>query len=330
MRRFGRYLARFLGIVVLLGAGMLLFGPYEKIDLDASFAPDKFGDGVQAYFESVESQFPDITPGTEKRVIWQPGFKERRTPFSVLYLHGFSATSEEIRPVPDRIADALGANLVYTRLQGHGLGGAALGAASPTVWMQDVAEGLAAARAVGDRVVVISTSTGGTLAAAAALNPQMIDKVAAMVLVSPNFATQNKMTFLTTLPGARYWIPLVMRGDYVTRTDNELRKKFWTTSYPWLAMIPVSVLVTRVAQMDFSGARVPALFRFSDDDKVVRPEITRKVAGQWGGPVTIQTVTVGPGDDPNSHVIAGYIRSPGQSEPAVADILKWLAEQGIE
>ena len=41
--------------------------------------------------------------------------------------------------------------------------------ATASGWMQDMAEGLAAARAVGDKVMVISTSTGGTLAAAAAL-----------------------------------------------------------------------------------------------------------------------------------------------------------------
>jgi pimeloyl-ACP methyl ester carboxylesterase len=329
MRRFGRLL----GLLALLVAGLWLFGPYESVDLKASFEPRKFGEGVQVYFESIESiesLYKDITPGTEKRVIWQPGFKEQRTPYSVLYVHGFSATSQEIRPVPDRIADALRANLIYTRLQGHGRDGAALAAASPSVWMQDLAEGLAAARAIGDQVVVISTSTGGTLVAAGLLDPAMSENVAATIFVSPNFGVNDPRAFLMTWPAARYWLPLVMGGQYSSSSTDPQRAKFWTTTYPWSAFPPMGSLIKKVVGLDFRSATTPALFWFSMDDRVVRPDLTQEIAEQWGGPVAVQTVTMGPGDDPNAHVIAGDIRSPGQTEPAISGMLAWLAEQGIK
>jgi esterase/lipase len=330
MRRFGRFLGRLLVVLVLLAAGLWLFGPYEDVDLDASFKSGKFGEGVQVYFESIESQYPDITPGTEKRVVWQPGFKERRTPISVLYVHGYSATSQEIRPVPDRIADALGANLVYTRLQGHGRDGAALAAALPSVWMMDLAEGLAAARAVGEQVVVISTSTGGTLVAAGLLDPEMSENVSAALFVSPNFRVNDPLAFLMTWPAARYWASWVMGENYVSSTRDPQVIKYWTTSYPWAAVVPMGALVDKVAGLNFSTTSVPALFWFSEEDRVVRPDITRRIADQWGGPITIQTVTMGPEDDPKSHVIAGDIRSPGQTETAIAGMLGWLAELGIK
>jgi esterase/lipase len=330
MRRFGRFLGRFLAIVALLLAGLWWFGPYENVDLKASFEPRKFGEGVQVYFETIESGFTDITSGTEKRVIWQPGFKEQRTPYSVLYVHGFSATSQEIRPVPDRIADALGANLVYTRLQGHGRGGAALAAASPSVWIQDLAEGLAAARAVGEQVVVISTSTGGTLVAAGLLDSELAQNVVASIFVSPNFGVNDPRAFLMLWPAARYWLPVVMGGEYSSGTTDPQRLKYWTTTYPWSALPPMGALVNKVAGLDFSGVTTPALFWFSKDDRVVRPDITQTIAAQWGGPAAVQTVTMGPDDDPNSHVIAGDIRSPGQTEPAISGMLAWLAQQGIK
>ncbi len=329
MRMFGRLLGRILVVLVVAGGGLFLFGPYEQVDLEASFDQSRFGDSVQLYFETIESQVPGITPGTEKRVIWRPGSEERRTRYSVLYVHGFSATSQEIRPVPDRIADALGANLVYTRLQGHGLSGSELAAASPSVWMQDLAEALAAARAVGDEVVVISTSTGGTLVAAAALNPAMSDKVAAMIFVSPNFGVNSPAAFLMTWPAARYWLPWVLGGELGVSDAGPAREKYWTTSYPWSALAPMGALVKMVVGLDFSAARTPALFWFSDQDRRVRADLTRQVAGRWGGPVTVTAVTVGPGDDPSSHVIAGAIRSPGQTEPAVKGMLAWLAALGI-
>lgn len=330
MRKFGKVLGRILAVLILIIGAIWLFGPYEKIDLKAGFEPRKFGEGVQVYFESIESQYPGIVPGTQKRVIWQDGFKEQRTPVSILYVHGFSATSQEIRPVPDRVADALGANLVYTRLQGHGLDGAALAAASPSVWMQDVAEGLAAARAVGEKVVVISTSTGGTLMAAAALDAEMSDKVVAMVFVSPNFGVNDPSAFLLTWPAARYWLPWVLGGERIYETDDPDKELYWTNPYPWSALPPMAALIKKVVALDFSTAQVPALFWISDNDSVVRQDISREVAGQWGGLTKIVGVTMGQGDDPSSHVIAGHIMSPGQTDVAVAGMLDWLAEQGIK
>ena len=110
MRKFGKLVGRVFLAMIVIAIGMWWFGPYEDNDLSADFESRKFGEGVQVYFESIESRFKDITPGSEKRVIWT-GQRETRTPYSVVYLHGYSATSEEIRPVPDLIAKALGATL---------------------------------------------------------------------------------------------------------------------------------------------------------------------------------------------------------------------------
>lgn len=315
-----------------LGAlcGLLwVVGPYEPVPLRSGFDATALEDGVQTHFNRAEALYPDITPGVEKRVLWRPGFVERRTPVSVLYVHGFSATSEEIRPVPDLVAEALGANLVFTRLQGHGRGGAALAQADVAGWMADLAEGLAAARAVGDRVVVMATSTGATLTAAAAVDPDLSAGVAAVILVSPNFGLNDASAPLLTLPGARYWLPLVAgrRHDYTPRNPDQAR--YWTTSYPTEALLPMAALVQRVAGLDFSQARIPALFWLSDEDRVVRPDISRKIAARWGGPARVQAVRMGPRDDPNAHVVAGDILSPDQTEGAVLGMVDWLRAQGL-
>ncbi|MBE1283186.1 MAG: alpha/beta fold hydrolase [Rhodobacteraceae bacterium] len=329
MRTFGKWLGRVLLALLVVAGGLWVFGPYEEVDLQAEFEPRKFGEGVQVYFESIESRFDDITPGVEKRVVWA-GQQETRTPISVLYVHGFSATSEEIRPVPDEIASTLGANLVYTRLTGHGRPGAAMVEATPNAWMQDLAEALAAARHVGDRVVVISTSTGGTLSAAAALDSDLSRDVAAMIFVSPNFGVNDPLDFMLTWPASRWWLPIVMGGERSFDSDDPDQNTYWTRSYSWEAVVPMAALVQEVAVQDFGAANIPALFWFSMDDQVVRPEETVRIADRWGGPAEVVNVTMGPGDDPSSHVIAGRIVSPGQTVPAVAGMLDWLAEQGIE
>lgn len=304
--------------------------PREQVDLNASFDPRRFGEGVQVYFESVESLFPDIVPGVEKRVSWQPEGYERRTSYSVLYVHGFSASSEEIRPLPDLVADALGANLVYTRLRGHGRGSAAMNEGDASAWMVDVAEGLAAARATGERVVVIAASTGATLAVAAATDPDLSSNVVAMVLISPNFAINDPLAWMLRLPFARHWVPLLMGGERRVEARSPQHAQFWTTTYGWAPVVSMAALVRIVTALDLSQITIPALFVFSDDDIVVRADATRAAADLWGGPVGLLPVRMGPGDDPNAHVIAGDILSPGQTEGIAAHILSWLQGQGIE
>ncbi|WP_052265150.1 alpha/beta fold hydrolase [Ruegeria sp. ANG-R] len=330
MQRLGRVLGRLLLGLVLVCGGIYLFGPREPVNLHPRFDPRKFGEGVQVYFESTESVYDDIVPGVEKRVVWQDGFYEQRTPYSVLYIHGFSASSEEIRPVPDRIADALGANLVYTRLQGHGRDGDAMAEGTASGWMQDAAEGLAAARAVGEQVIVISTSTGGTLAAAAALDTELSADVAAMVFFSPNFGVNTVAAWVPSLPWAREWLPLLLGAERDVSSADPEKNRYWTSAYPWEAVVPMFALVDAVYALDFSGARVPALFWFSEDDKVVRPDRMHEAARAWGGPVSVSLVRMGAEDDPASHVVAGRLMSPGQTDAAISGILNWLSEQGIE
>ncbi len=329
MRKFGKLVGRVLLLIAIIAAGMWWFGPYEDSDLNADFEPLKFGEGVGVYFESIESRYDDITPGTEKRVIWA-GQKETRTPYSVVYLHGYSATSEEIRPLPDLIAKALGANLVYTRLRGHGRDGKALAKASVAEWMHDTAEALAVGRAVGDKVILLSTSTGGTMGAAAAVDAKMSKDIVAMIFVSPNFGINDPAAPLLTWPAARYWLPWFVGPTISSEPDSEQHEKFWTNSYPTVGLTTLAALVEAVVHLDFSTIEVPALFWFSEDDQVVRPDISHKIAKKWGGDTAVNTVTMGPDDDQGSHVIAGAIRSPSQTNAAVAGMLEWLAGEGIK
>ena len=57
---------------------------------------------------------------------------------------------------------------------------------------------------------------------------------------------------------------------------------------------------------------------------MVRPDITTRKAAEWGGPVKVRLVTMGPGDDEYAHVVAGDAMSPGQTGTAVKEMLEWL------
>jgi alpha-beta hydrolase superfamily lysophospholipase len=326
-----RALLRWLGRLLLAGAvviaALALFGPTEPVETDVTFDPAALGSDVDAYLAAAEARFDDITPGTQKRVVWA-GAPGARTPLSVLYLHGFSATSEEVRPVPDRVADALGANLVFTRLTGHGRSGAAMAETSVGAWMRDVAEALAVARAVGEEVVVISTSTGSTLATIAAADPALAQDIRGHVFLSPNFGVNSPAAALLTWPLARHWVPLVAGRERSFPLVNDAHATYWTTTYPTVSVLPMAAAVKHARALELGAIAQPLLVMFSDADRVVSPDATRAVAIRWGGPVTRVLVTPGPGDDPYNHVLAGDILSPGQTDATVRTILDWVAGLG--
>lgn len=317
-----RWTGRLLGLAAIAAAALFAFGPYEPVDTDMSFDPAALGDDPAAYFAAQEARFDDIRPNTEKRILWagQPG---ARTPLTVLYFHGFSATAQEIRPVPDRVAEALGANLVFTRFTGHGRSADAMAEATAGAWLKDAAEAMAVARAVGDEVLILSTSTGGTLAALTALDPQAGQGIKGIVFVAPNFGINNPAAPVLTFPAARVWLPKLFgaRRSFEPRTAEQA--KYWTTEYPSVAVLPLAALVKHAVAQDWGQARVPALFYFSDADQVVVSARTHEVAAAWGGPVTQVMQDAGPGVDPSMHVIAGDIISPATTEKAVVLILEW-------
>ncbi len=315
-----KILRRLLAVLVICGVALWLLGPYEDATLTLEFDATALEGGVASYLSTQEARFDDIVEGVQKRVIWA-GAEETRTEWAVLYIHGFSATSEEIRPVPDEVAKALGANLVFTRLAGHGRGSAPMGEATVQAWMSDTAEAFAAAQAVGEKVLVISTSTGGTLVTAALAQGA---EATAAVFVSPNFGVNNPAAPLLTWPAVRYWLPPILGRDYSFEARSPEQAKYWTTAYPSVAVLPMAALVKAVNNLDLGAVATPALFVYTREDQVVVPEATDAIVARWGGATKVNHPTMGPMDDPFHHVIAGAIQSPTQTEGTVAQIIDFI------
>lgn len=322
MRAFGKGLGRLVAALIVIGLGVVLLAPVEPVDREISFKDSDLGVDLDVWLQQREAAHPDIVPGVAKRIFWA-GAVVAKTPLSVIYIHGFSATSEEIRPVPDEVAKALGANLFFTRLAGHGRGSAAMGEPMAGDWIEDMAEAMAIGRRLGDRVVVIATSTGGALAAVAATDPALARDMAGVVLISPNFRLNSQAAVILDLPLARWWGPVVAGAERSFEPLNPGQAAYWTTRYPTTALFPMAALARVARGVDYSAAKVPALFVYSLEDKVIDPAAIAPVIAAWGGPVTQDVRQMQAGDDPFAHVIAGEIMSPGQTEPVTDAILTW-------
>ena len=317
-------LLKALGILILLlfiAGGVAMLTAPRSVWPGAVAAPE-LPDDLDAWLAAREGVFDDITEGAGKTIQWagEPG---ARTPLALVYLHGFSATRQEISPVAETVAQQLGANLFATRFAGHGRPGAALGAATVDDWAQDLAEAIAVGQRLGERVVLIGTSTGGSLAALAAVDPAYAPAIAGVVLISPNFELNNPQAPLLDLPWAQVWVPLVVGETREWEPLNEGHGRFWTTSYPSVAVFPMRTVQRAAQAADHARATMPMLALYATGDQVVLPSATQAVLAAWGGPAT--GVVVEGSDDPFQHVIAGDILSPSTTPLAIDTIRDWIA-----
>lgn len=317
--RLVSYLILFL--IALTGV-ISMFGPRPQAELTTTFKPPASVGDLDAYLAEVESRVASIRPGLEKQIIWANPATKSRTPISIVYLHGFSASKGEIRPVPDMVARELGANLFFTRLTGHGADGPAMGTATVRDWMNDVAQALWIGEQLGERTVVISTSTGGTLITPFLTDSRWSPHVSAVVFVSPNFGLKARGSSLMTAPFAGLLVRMILGENREMVATNDVQKYVYTTRYPAQSLLPMAALVKAVQEIPFQSLTTPALFYYAQDDMVVDAEKTNSVYQAWGG----QKAKATPGDveDPSRHVIAGDAFSPSGTNPAASTITNWL------
>ncbi len=281
-------------------------------------------DNIEAWLADSErrvaSQYA-LIPDTEKRVTWY-GEAGARTPYAVVNLHGFSATRQETAPLAERVAAALGANLFETRLTGHGHTRQPMHEVQAEDWLDDTAEALAIGARLGDRIVVIGTSTGGTLALAMS-NHDTADAVSDIVVISPNLQPGDGKAAWLTRPAGPLIARLIAGDTRSWEAHNELQARYWSTSYPIEAAIEMMRLV------DLLDSRLPLqlqqnlLVLLSPDDKVVSPEATKRAFGYISAPhkALIEIEDVG---DPSNHVLAGDILSPGSTDDIAALIVEFV------
>lgn len=310
-------------LIVVAGlAVVFLLGPRVPVDTSITFDPSKIGSDPVAYLAKSEAAIPDIREGLEKEIIWAYPASRAKTPLSIVYIHGFSASKGEVRPMTDKVAEALGANIYYARLTGHGRDGAAMATASVNAWVNDMAEAMAIGRAIGEKVIVMGTSTGAGLATFSAGIDGLLDGVAAMVLISPNYAVQAGGSEILTMPWGEHLANLVVGPERGFTPENELHGRFWTSSYPTKSLLPMAALTAGARDTAVEKIGVPVLFVFSDGDKVVRHDVTREIAERWGGPTEL--VIVENTDDPYSHVIAGDALSPSTTDMLAERTTAWI------
>jgi pimeloyl-ACP methyl ester carboxylesterase len=270
-------------------------------------------------FEEQMNQFEAIahpTPGTEKKIIWARPNKVK-TATSFVYLHGWSASRQEISPTVERVAKKLEANAFFTRLTGHGLGPEGFRQITTEKLLSDAEEALQVGQKIGEKVVLVGMSTGASLSLY--LAHQHPESVAALVLISPNFRPRRLDSLLLRGPLGPLFSWFVMGNEYQFIPVNELNAKFWTTKYPSRALSTMMSLVDGVARQGLRDITIPTLFIYSENDQVVSVDLIKENFNKLGSPnKKIIEISSAP------HVLAGDILSPSTTEKVVEEMQIFL------
>lgn len=222
---------RYIFLLFLLGLVVLFFlGPkpdFPKFDgrlttINASL------DQLDRYIAAKEAQIPNIKPNNQSRIVWADSI--RKTPYSLVYLHGFSASPMEGDPLHFEFAKRYGFNLYLPRLAGHGLDEKeAFKDLTPKDLVESAKEAISIGKLLGEKVILMSCSTGGTLGIyLAASNP---DDVAAQILYSPNIDIYDQTSHLMTGSWGGQIAHLVLGDYYSFVPPKEEGYKYWTTRY---------------------------------------------------------------------------------------------------
>jgi pimeloyl-ACP methyl ester carboxylesterase len=265
---------------------------------------------LEAYIGRMES-LHKLKPDNEARIVWVDSSK-KKTEYAIVYLHGFSASQKEGDPVHRRLASEFGCNLYLSRLADHGVDTTeSLQLFTADRSWESAKTALAIGKSLGEKVILVGTSTGATLGLMlAAAYP---DQVYALINLSPNIAINNPAAFLLNDPWGLQIARLVKSGKYNITDATEEQAKYWNKKYRLEAVVQLGELIeARMTKQTFQKITQPCLTLYyykneQEQDPEVKVSEMLVMHEQLGTPDSLKVIKAIP--NAGAHVIGGSLVS---------------------
>lgn len=312
---------------LLLGAGAALavvalawyFGPRIEVPAYATDLPDVPADaaGLEAYVADRETGQP-LRPNNGARVVWADPARNR-TEYAFVYLHGFAGSYRDGFPVNVNMPAIFGANAYLARWAGHGLTAeAALRDFTPEAAWADARRALAIGRRLGRKVIILSTSTGGTLALKLAAT--FPDDVHALINIGPNVEDDQPGASVLMSPWGHELAMLASFGTNKKVSQKEPgAAQYFDTIYPSSALVNLQILVqTTMQDTTFAAVSCPVATVYYQKNyfqKDQHVEVSRypEVHAAFATPAAEQRLL--PLPTPETHFVASDIKSADWRTP---------------
>lgn len=185
---------------------------------------------LEDYLAQREDTVKGLKPDNEAYIQWADSTNKRKTPYSIVYIHGFGASPIEGDPVHRFLAAHFGANLFVTRLPEHGIRRANGMEYLTAQQLADAAgEAYQIGKVLGDEVIVIGTSMGGALSTL--LASQQPD-IKALILYSPAFRDRGEVLGKLFTPWAKFFMEnFAMKDKMIHQERDEIKAAYWSEDY---------------------------------------------------------------------------------------------------
>lgn len=265
---------------------------------------------LDAYITAMEAPYK-IKPNNQAKIIWADSNKTQ-TEYAIVYLHGFSASQMEGDPVHQNIAKQFNCNLYLARLAEHGIDTTEdlMNLTAEKYW-ESAKLAYAIGKQIGKKVILMSTSTGGTLALQLAAN---YPEIVGLILYSPNIEVFNPSAPLLNNPWGLQIGRTVLKSKYVDiKYKDSAYPKYWNTHYRIEAVVALqNLLEATMSETTFKKIHQPtlALYYYKDEanqDNVVKVGAIQKMMQQIATPSNLKMEMAMP--NTGNHVIASPIVS---------------------
>lgn len=322
-------LLKWLLIIIVILALVYFLGPTPPTPTYTNVLPAVPADAValESFIKQQEAQHK-VKPENEARIIWANDSTKQKTEFAIIYLHGFSASQGEGDPVHKNIATKFGCNLFLTRLAEHGIDTTEelMNLTAERYW-QSVKNAYAIGKQLGNKVILMGTSTGGTNALQLVFN---YSEIYSLVLLSPNIAINDPNAFLTNNPWGLQIARVVKGSNYITTSDQrEIYKKYWNSHYRLESIVYLEeYLESTMLSANFKKIKQPTLllYYYKDEvhqDSVVKVSAMLKMFDELGTAAALKRKVAMP--NTGDHVIGSYIKS-NDYQGVEAEITKFMME----
>lgn len=307
-----RFLKRALTVIVVLVI-IYVLGPRPSAPVYKPELPavPTIAAGLENFIKQQEAQHT-LKKDNEARIVWADDSLKQKTEYAIVYLHGFSASQEEGNPVHRKIAAQFGCNLYLSRLSQHGIDttDALYNMTAENLW-ESAKQAYAIAKQLGNKVILMGTSTGGSLALQLAAQ---YPEIAGIVLYSPNIEINDPNAWLLNNPWGLQIARLVKGSKLNTASkDSPEYKQYWNKQYRLEATVQLEELLeTTMNTSTFAAVKQPVLTLYYYKDKehqdpVVRVEPMKKMMAALGTDPSLERMVAIP--EAGSHVIASPIQS---------------------
>lgn len=264
---------------------------------------------LEADIQRSEAAIPNLKKDNEARIIWADTARQK-TPYSIVYIHGFGASQAEGDPVHRDLAKRYGANLYLARLHDAGIDDPdAFDDLTPENFLAGAKRALAIGRAIGDSVIVIGTSAGGLLTVyLAATHPE----IKGIVLYSPCMAVANPAMKLAIRPWGQQILDAAV-GKHRVSADTSERSNYWLRSYSANGLMTLQQTIDAVARPEvYEKVKMPALVGYyykndEEQDQVVSVAAIKDMFPKLGTPDALKVERAFPNS--GDHVIGSHFTS---------------------